>query len=154
MRGRLLKKLENLNKWRMQKISNRNFLVLLAFFVGIVGGLAAALLKGLTHFIASSLQDDVEWHYKYSLYLVFPLIGIFLSVLFVRKMLKGQKFEHGITPIIYSISRKSSRIEFHNVYSQIVSSALTVGFGGSCGLRRLLPIPDRPLVPIWLGSLA
>ncbi|MVZ60521.1 chloride channel protein [Sphingobacterium humi] len=135
MRGRLLKKLENLNKWRMQKISNRNFLVLLAFFVGIVGGLAAALLKGLTHFIASSLQDDVEWHYKYSLYLVFPLIGIFLSVLFVRKMLKGQKFEHGITPIIYSISRKSSRIEFHNVYSQIVSSALTVGFGGSCGLE-------------------
>lgn len=135
MRERLLKRLEYINQWRMKKISNRNFLVVLAFVVGIVGGLAAALLKGMTHFIASSLQDDVEWHYKYSLYLIFPLIGIFLSVLFVRKFLRGKKLEHGITPIIYSISRKSSRIDFHNIYSQIVTSALTVGFGGSSGLE-------------------
>lgn len=119
----------------MERLSNRNFLVLLAFLVGLVGGLAAALLKVLTHFIASGLQDDVEWHIKYSFYLIFPLVGILLSVLYVRKFLKGKKFEHGITPIIYSISRRSSRIEVHNVYSQIVTSAITVGFGGSCGLE-------------------
>ncbi|MFZ4861957.1 chloride channel protein [Sphingobacterium sp. Mn56C] len=135
MKEKFLRKLDAVNKWRMERISNRNFLVLLAFLVGIVGGLAAALLKGMTHFIASALQDDVEWHYKYSFYLVFPLIGILLSVLFVRKFLKGKKFEHGITPIIYSISRKSSRIEVHTIYSQIVTSALTVGFGGSSGLE-------------------
>ncbi|WP_235891193.1 chloride channel protein [Sphingobacterium lumbrici] len=135
MKEKFLLKLNRVNKWRMQKISNRNFLVLLAFVVGIIGGLAAALLKGMTHFIASTLQDDVDWHYKYSFYLIFPLIGILLSVLYVRKFLKGKNFEHGITPIIYSISRKSSKVESHNIYSQIITSAITVGFGGSSGLE-------------------
>jgi len=128
-------KLAQINRWRMRKIPNRNFLVILAFVVGIVGGLAAALLKSLTHFIASALQNDIDWQYKYSIYLFFPLIGILLSVLYVRKFLKGKKFEHGVTPVIYAISRKSSRIEPHNIYSQIISSALTVGFGGSAGLE-------------------
>lgn len=119
----------------MQKISNRNFLIMLAFVVGIIGGLAAALLKGLTHFIAATLQNDIDWQYKYSFYLVLPLLGILLSVLYMRKVLKNKKMDHGITPIIYAISRKSSRIEPHNIYSQIVTSAITVGFGGSCGLE-------------------
>ncbi len=127
--------INRLNQWRMQKISNRNFMVVLAVFVGIIGGLAAAALKGLTHSIAASLQDDVQWEYKYYLYLFFPLIGIFLSVLYVRRFIRKGTFEHGITPIIYAISRKSSRIEAHNIYSQIVTSALTVGFGGSAGLE-------------------
>ena len=135
MKVNIRKKLDELNRWRMQKISNRNFLIILAFLVGIIGGLAAALLKGLTHFIAATLQNDIDWHYKYSFYLILPLLGILLSVLYVRKFLKRRKFEHGITPIIYSISRKSSRIEPHNIYSQIITSAITVGFGGSCGLE-------------------
>lgn len=135
MREHFIQKLDALNKWRMKRMSNRNFLIALAFLVGIVGGLAAALLKGLTHSIASFLQDDIEWQYKYSLYLVFPLIGILLSVLYVRKFLKGKKFDHGITPIIFAVSRKSSKIDFHNIYSQIITSALTVGFGGSSGLE-------------------
>src|SRR5690606_7683725 len=74
-------------------------------------------------------------YYKYSYYLILQLVGILLIVLYVLKFLKKKKFEHGITPIIYAISRKSSRIEPHNVYSQIVTSAITVGFGGSCGLE-------------------
>lgn len=129
------KRLDRLNRWRMQKISNKNFLVALAVIVGVVGGVAAALLKLLTHFIASAIQNDMDWQYKYSIYLFFPLIGILLSVLYVRKFLKGKRFEHGITPIIYAISRKSSRIPAHNVYSQIITSAITVGFGGSSGLE-------------------
>lgn len=124
-----------LNQWRMKRISNRNFLVILAVVVGIIGGLAAAALKGLTHGIAEFLQDDVQWQYKYYLYFFFPLIGILLSVVYVRRFIRKGRFEHGITPIIYAISRKSSRIEPHNVYSQIITSALTVGFGGSAGLE-------------------
>lgn len=135
MKSSIHNKLLQINKWRMQKISNRNFLIILSVLVGIIGGLAAALLKGMTHFIASSLQNDIEWHFKYSFYLVLPLIGILLSVLYIRKFLKGKNFDHGITPIIYSISRRSSKIEPHNIYSQIVTSAITVGFGGSCGLE-------------------
>lgn len=124
-----------LNQWRMKRISNRNFLVILAVVVGIIGGLAAAALKGLTHGIAEFLQDDVQWQYKYYLYFFFPLIGILLSIVYVRRFIRKGRFEHGITPIIYAISRKSSRIEPHNVYSQIITSALTVGFGGSAGLE-------------------
>ena len=135
MKVNIRKKLDELNRWRMRKISNRNFLIILAFLVGIIGGLAAALLKGLTHFIAATLQNDIDWHYKYSFYLILPLLGILLSVIYVRKFLKRKKFEHGITPIIYTISRKSSRIEPHNIHSQILTSAITVGFGGSCGLE-------------------
>ena len=67
----------------MRKVSNRNFIIILAFLVGIVGGLMASVLKRLTHFIATSIQNDIDWKLKYSLYLVFPLIGILLSVLFV-----------------------------------------------------------------------
>ena len=124
-----------INQWRIQRISNRNFLVILAVVTGLVGGLAAAGLKALTHHIASVLQNDVQSQYKYYLYVSFPLIGILLTVLYVRRFIRKSKFEHGITPILYAISRKSSLIESHNVYSQIITSALTVGFGGSAGLE-------------------
>ncbi|WP_257667795.1 chloride channel protein [Parapedobacter tibetensis] len=124
-----------LNQWRMRRMSNRHFLVILAVVVGVFGGLAAAALKGLTHSIASFLQDDVQWQYKYYLYLFFPLIGILLSVMYVRRFIRKGTFEHGMTPIIYAISRKSSRIQPHNIYSQIITSALTIGFGGSAGLE-------------------
>jgi CIC family chloride channel protein len=119
----------------MKRISNRNFLVLVALLVGLVGGLAAAVLKGLTHSIAAFLQDEVQVQYKYYIYLLFPLIGILLSVIYVRRFIKKGTFHHGMTPIIYSISRNSSKIEPHNVYSQIITSALTIGFGGSAGLE-------------------
>src|SRR5690554_5637159 len=124
-----------LNQWRIQRISNKNFLVILAVIVGITGGLAASALKALTLYIATFLQNDVSWDFRGYLYLFFPLIGILLSVLYVRKFIRAKKMEHGITPILYSISNKSSRMPVHNVYSQIITSALTVGFGGSAGLE-------------------
>lgn len=124
-----------LNQWRIQRISNKNFLIILAVLVGITGGLAASALKALTLYIATFLQNEVSWDLRGYLYLFFPLIGILLSVLYVRKFIKTKKMEHGITPILYSISNKSSRMPVHNVYSQIITSALTVGFGGSAGLE-------------------
>ncbi|HEY0176463.1 MAG TPA: chloride channel protein, partial [Pedobacter sp.] len=72
---------------------------------------------------------------KYYLYLGFPLIGILLSVMYVRRFIRKGKFETGLTPLLYTISRKSSRVEPHNIYSQIITAALTVGFGGSTGLE-------------------
>lgn len=135
MQGKYYRYIDRLNKWRMQRISNRNFLVLVAVLVGVIGGLAAAALKGLTHSIAAFLQDEVQSQYKYYIYLLFPLIGILLSVIYVRRFIRKGKFEHGMTPIMYSISRNSSKIEPHNVYSQIITSAITVGFGGSAGLE-------------------
>ena len=91
LKRRFFKKIDQINQWRMKKVSNRNFIIILAFLVGIVGGIMASVLKRLTHFIATTIQDDIDWKVKYSVYLIFPLIGILLSVFFVRKFLKGKK---------------------------------------------------------------
>jgi CIC family chloride channel protein len=135
MNPKLLSAITQLNYWRKQKISKANFLILAAAVVGVLGGVAASLLKQLTHLIEDFLQNDLHWKYKYYLYLVFPLIGILLTVLYVKTFIRKDKFQHGLTPILYSISRNSSKISFHNIYSQIISSAITVGFGGSVGLE-------------------
>lgn len=132
---RLVTYLDEINQYRRTKISNRNFLVFAALIVGILAGLAAALLKSLTHRIEDFLQDGFHWQYKYYLFLVFPLIGILLSVLYVKRFIRKGKFETGLTPLLYTISKKSSRVEPHNIYSQIITAALTVGFGGSTGLE-------------------
>lgn len=132
---RLVNYVDSVNQYRRTKISNRNFLVIAALIVGVLAGLAAALLKSLTHRIEDFLQDGFHWQYKYYLFLVFPLIGILLSVMYVRRFIRKSKFETGLTPLLFAISKKSSRVEPHNIYSQIITAALTVGFGGSTGLE-------------------
>jgi len=127
--------IDKLNRYRQTKISNRNFLVFAAIIVGILAGLAAALLKTITHHIEEFLQSDFQWQYKYYLYLLFPTIGILLSVIYTRRFIRRGKFETGLTPLLYTISKKSSKVETHNIYSQIITAALTVGFGGSTGLE-------------------
>lgn len=135
MYHKLLRFLAEINEWRKQKISKNNFLVLAAAVTGILGGIASSLLKKLTHLIADFLQNTLHWEYKYYLYLVFPLAGILLTITYIRTFIRKSKFQHGIPAILYNISRHSSRIEFHNIYSQVISSALTVGLGGSAGLE-------------------
>ncbi|HEX8609136.1 MAG TPA: chloride channel protein, partial [Pedobacter sp.] len=132
---KLVNYVDALNHYRKRKISNRNFLVFAALVVGALSGLAAALLKTITHHIEEFLQSGFQWQYKYYLFFFFPFFGIFLSVLYVRKFIRKSKFETGLTPVLYTISKKSSKIEPHNIYSQIITAALTVGFGGSTGLE-------------------
>lgn len=132
---RLVNYVDAINQYRKTKISNRNFLVIAALIVGILAGLAASLLKTITHHIEDFLQSGFHWQYKYYLYFFFPFIGILLSVMYVRRFIRKGKFETGLTPIIYTISKKSSKVEPHNIYSQIITAALTVGFGGSTGLE-------------------
>jgi CIC family chloride channel protein len=135
MYRKLLKYLAYINQWRKQRISNTNFLIIAAAVVGVLGGLASSILKKLTHYVANFLQNDFHWEYKYYLYFFFPLIGIFLTVLYIRTFIRRSKFQHGIPAILYNISRNSSKLDFHNIYSQVISSALTVGLGGSAGLE-------------------
>lgn len=135
MYSKLVNYVDALNHYRKSKISNRNFLVFAALIVGALSGLAAALLKTITHHIEEFLQSGFQWQYKYYLFFFFPFIGIFLSVLYVRRFIRKSKFETGLTPVLYTISKKSSKIEPHNIYSQIITAALTVGFGGSTGLE-------------------
>jgi CIC family chloride channel protein len=135
MYKKLLKYVDQINQWRKERVSNTNFLILAAAVVGILGGIASSLLKELTHLVANFLQNDLHWKYKYYLYFFFPLIGIFLTVFYIRIFIRRSKFQHGIPAILFNISHNSSKLDFHNIYSQVISSALTVGLGGSAGLE-------------------
>lgn len=132
---RLIKYVATINRWRKRKISNANFLILAAAVVGVLGGVSSSILKALTHYVANFLQNDLHWEYKYYLYFFFPLIGLFLTVLYIQTFIRRSKFQKGIPFILFSISRDSSRLDFHNIYSQIITSAITIGLGGSAGLE-------------------
>ncbi|HRP45001.1 MAG TPA: chloride channel protein, partial [Ginsengibacter sp.] len=135
MYEKLLRLIVTLNQWRKEHISQENFLVMAAAIVGALGGLAASLLKELVHLFSNYLQNDLHWKYKYYLFFFFPLIGILLTVLYVKAFIRRRPFRHGIPPLIKSVNQENSRLDFHNIYSQIISSALTVGMGGSAGLE-------------------
>lgn len=116
----------------LKRLPERQLLMVLSIVVGILAALAGHLLKGSIHFVqgvASSFTEvtSVNW-----IYLVCPTIGIFLTVLFVKYYVKDN-ISHGVTRIFYAISRRESRLPFHNTYSSVVASATTIGFGGSVG---------------------
>ncbi len=113
-------------------ISERTQLVLLSFVVGLGCGFAAVLLKTLISWISHGLTF---WFSKPSdayLYLVYPGVGMLLSFLFVRYVAKSD-ISHGVTKVLFAISRNESRIKPHNTWTSIVASSVTIGFGGSVG---------------------
>lgn len=135
MYEQLLRHIVTLNQFRKRHISQNNFLILAAAIVGAFGGLAASVLKLLAHHVANYLQNDFHWEFKYYLYFFFPLIGILLTVLYIKTFIRRRPFLHGIPPLMKSVSEGRSRLDFHNIYSQIITAALTVGMGGSAGLE-------------------
>ena len=124
--------LNQLVAWRIAKIPERNFLYILSLLIGIFSGIAALVLKNLIHFVAEKLTDWFAVDGISYWYLVYPLIGIFLTVLFVRFVIKDN-IGHGVSKILYAISQQGSRLKSHNTWSSMVASSLTIGFGGSVG---------------------
>lgn len=118
--------------WREKNIKEKNFVLILAFIVGIAGALAALLLKELIHLIQYFLTEKFSIDEANYLYLVYPVIGIFLSGLYVRYVVKDN-ISHGVTKVLYAISQRKSRMKPHNMYTSIVASSITIGFGGSVG---------------------
>ena len=123
---------EKLNNWRMQHLSERQFILALSFFVGFFAAVAAFILHSLIKQIEMMLTAGFNIRSFNWLYLVFPVIGIYLTSLFVRYVVKDN-ISHGITRILYAISRKQSRLKGHNCWSSVIASAITIGFGGSVG---------------------
>lgn len=119
--------------WRLKKIGQKQFIILLSALIGLGVGIAAVILKNLVHFIQLLLTDKLAQPYHY-LYFVFPVIGILLTILFI-KYINREPVRHGIPNVLHSISKKSGMISRHNIYSSIIASSLTVGFGGSAGLE-------------------
>lgn len=118
--------------WREKHIPERSFLILLALIVGILCGFAALLLKWLIHLVSSLLTSHISVNQGNFLYLILPAIGILLTVLFVRYFVKTN-ISHGVTRVLYSISQNKSRMKPHNMYTSLVASSITIGFGGSVG---------------------
>ena len=119
-------------RWREQHIKDRQFILMLSFVVGIGTALAALLLKQLIHWIQWFLTDHFDTTEANYLYLVYPVAGILLTGLFVRHVVKDD-ISHGVTKILYAISRRQGRIKPHNTWSSILASSITIGFGGSVG---------------------
>ncbi len=120
--------------WRIKYISDNNFILVIAGLIGIFSGLAAVTLKTVVHTIIHYLELNLDLFGFNYLYLGYPLIGIILTVI-VSKYLFRENLGHGITQILYSISKNSSIIRKTRMYSRMVTSAITVGFGGSVGLE-------------------
>lgn len=104
----------------------------LSLIVGLLSALAAALLKYSIHYTHKILTERITSESGSYMYLAYPLIGMLLTFLFVRYIVRDN-IGHGISRILYSISRKKSHLKAHNTWTSIVASTLTIGFGGSVG---------------------
>lgn len=118
--------------WRIAHISERTFIYILSLVVGALAGLAALLLRRLIHFFEVQLTGWFDANTYSFLYLAYPLIGITLASLFVRYVVKDD-INHGVSKILYAISRQSGRLKPHNTWTSMVASSMTIGFGGSVG---------------------
>ncbi len=120
--------------WRLKHISTRQLLIILSVVVGVLASLAVMLMKWATHYMEHTLEYYFKIEAANYLYVFYPTIGIFLVLIFMRYFIK-QPVGHGIPSVLHSIARNNGIVKRHNMYSSIISSALTVGFGGSVGLE-------------------
>lgn len=125
-------RLNRLITWRESHITNRQFTLILSFAVGFLAAVAASLLhlliKQIQNLLAMGFSvDRFNW-----LYLIYPVVGIFITSLFVRYVVRDN-ISHGITRILYAISSKRSQLKAHNCWSSVIASTITIGCGGSVG---------------------
>ena len=124
--------LQQLHEWRVEHVSEKMFMIILALIVGFFAAVAAFLLHWIINQIVLLLTSSFDRTHANWLYLVYPVVGIYLTSLFVRYIVKDN-ISHGITRILYAISTNKSRLKSHNCWSSVIASAITIGFGGSVG---------------------
>ena len=121
-----------MHDWRVEHVSERMFMIILALLVGFFAAVAAFVLHWIINQIVTLLTSSFAAERANWLYLVYPVVGIYLTSLFVRYIVKDN-ISHGITRILYAISSNRSRLKSHNCWSSVIASAITIGFGGSVG---------------------
>ena len=118
--------------WREKRIKEKQFVVFLSFLVGIFTAIMAYILKqsahAIEHFLTANFSESEANYY----YLVYPIVGIFITSMFVRYVVKDN-ISHGVTRILYAISQNQARIRRHNTWTSVLASSITIGFGGSVG---------------------
>lgn len=120
--------------WRLKHISDRNFILICAIAIGILAALAAMLLKWFVRQINDLLTLSFDIKFENYLYLAYPLVGIFITAIVAKYLIK-KRVNFGITRTLHSISKKGSDINPKSSYAYLITSAITVGFGGSVGLE-------------------
>ena len=125
-------KFMSLVMWRERHIKEKTFVIFLALIVGVLCGCAALLLKTLIHFFSGLVTSHIEITQGNYLYIIYPVVGIILTSLYVRYIVRDN-ISHGVTRVLHSISQNKSRLKRHNIYSSIIASSATIGFGGSVG---------------------
>ncbi len=116
----------------LKKLSERDVMIVLSLFVGICCGLAAVLLKSAIEFIHHGLTSWFDNQAYTFLYLIYPGIGMLIAMLFVKYVVKDN-IGHGVTKVLTAVSKNESKIKSHNMWTSMVASSVTIGFGGSVG---------------------
>ena len=124
--------IRRLHDWRVEHVSDRMFMIILALVVGFFAAVAAYTLHSIINLIVALLTSSFSKSSANWLYLVYPVVGIYLTSLFVRYIVRDD-ISHGITRILWAISSNRSRLKSHNCWSSVIASAITIGFGGSVG---------------------
>lgn len=122
-----------LHRWRLRHLSEQGTLLLLSVLVGLLSGLAAVLLKTLVAWSSHTVMTLTSGSSRLVI-AVLPLVGILLTILFVRYVVRGD-IGHGLPSVLLAISRGHSRLPSKNIYTSLIASTLTVAFGGSVGLE-------------------
>ncbi len=123
-----------IHSWRLKHVSPRTFILFVSLLAGTFGGLAAVILKNFVFVLHNILIKGIDRSGFNLIYLALPFIGILLTYLFVKYVVRDN-ISHGISQVLYSISRNNSIIKAHNTFTSMIASAVTVGFGGSVGLE-------------------
>src|SRR5665647_762681 len=124
--------IQDVSMWRLNHLNEHKVLLLLSFIVGLASGFIAVLLKNLIHILGNFLTRDFTSYSENYLYLAYPGIGILITVLFVKLFVKDD-ISHGITKVLKSIANNEGILRAHNMFTSVISSTITIGFGGSVG---------------------
>ncbi len=123
--------------WRVRHIKESTFIIILSLLVRIITGIAGTSLKNYVHYTHQFFTEHLQIDSGSLLFFVYPFIGIFLTSLFVRYFVR-EDISHGVTKVLYAISRRNSIIKPHNNYSSMLASTITIGFGGSVGTEATI----------------
>ncbi len=131
----MLKRLLQFNGFLLRRLTRKNYLLLACILIGIVAGLAAILMKTMVHWVEEQVQQGLATgQTNYFWLFITPVVGIILSVIYEERFLGG-KLKKGVTKILYAITRRKGELDRRDMYGHLVTSALTIGMGGSAGLE-------------------
>lgn len=117
---------------KVSEISEKNLIYILSSLIGLLSGIAALMLKYFIHYVSYFLTRHFKASAESFFYLAYPMIGILISVLIVKYLIKDD-ISHGVSKILSALSKKGSYIKAHNMFSSMITSGFTIGFGGSVG---------------------